>query len=81
MINKIIIKNFSLMLYNAIKDSGFSYREIAKKIVLSSKREIYNYVNGEKWPSPERLLKIIYLLKIDVSQLFIDINLKEVIHD
>lgn len=81
MINKIIIKDFSLMLYNAIKESGMSYKEIARLIGLSSKREIYNYVNGEKWPSPERLLKIICLLNLNINQLFPDINFQEVYND
>ena len=68
--NKIIIKKFSLMLYNAIKESNISYEDIACKLGLTSKREINSYVNGEKWPSPERLLKIIYFLKLDLNYLF-----------
>lgn len=78
--NKIIIKNFSLMLYNAIKESKLSYDDIANKLSLTSKREIYSYVNGEKWPSPERLLKIIYLLNIDLNCLFDSLK-KEKIND
>ena len=68
--NKIIIKNFSLLLYNAIKESKFSYEDIANELGLTSKREIYSYINGEKWPSPERLLKIIYLFNLDLNCLF-----------
>lgn len=68
--NNTIIKNFSLMLYKAIKESNLSYEDIANKLGLTSKREVYSYINGEKWPSQERLLKIIYLLNLDLNVLF-----------
>ena len=60
---------FGLILYNAILNSGYSYEEIAYLINLKSSREIYNYVNGIKWPSMIRMLKLIQLLKLDINSI------------
>ena len=32
-------------------------------------REIYNYVNGTKWPSNVRMLKLIQLFKLDINSI------------
>lgn len=38
-------------------------------INLKSSREIYNYVNGIKWPSAVRMLKLIELFKLDINSI------------
>ncbi len=60
---------FSDILYDAINRSGYSYEEVASMINLKSSREIYNYVNGMKWPSNVRMLKLIQLFKLDINSI------------
>ena len=60
---------FAQILYDAILKSGYSYEAVASKINLKSKREIYNYVNGTKWPSTIRMLKLIQLFKLDIDSI------------
>lgn len=60
---------FADILYDAINSSGYSYEEVASMINLKSSREIYNYVNGIKWPSTIRMLKLIQLFKLDITSI------------
>lgn len=60
---------FAYALYDAINKSGYSYEEVASMINLKSSREIYNYVNGIKWPSAVRILKLIQIFKLDINSI------------
>lgn len=60
---------FADILYDAINRSNYSYEEVASMINLKSSREIYNYVNGIKWPSTIRMLKLIQLFKLDINSI------------
>ena len=60
---------FADALYDAINKSGYSYEEVAFMINLKSSREIYNYVNGIKWSSTSRMLKLIQIFKLDISSI------------
>lgn len=60
---------FADALYDAINKSGYSYEEVASMINLKSSREIYNYVNGIKLPSAERMLKLIRIFKLDINSI------------
>ena len=60
---------FADALYDAINKSGYSYEKVASMINLKSSREIYNYVNGIKWPSALRMLKLIQIFKLDISSI------------
>lgn len=60
---------FADALYDAINKSGYSYEEVAFMINLKSSREIYNYVNGIKWQSAVRMLKLIELFKLDINSI------------
>lgn len=60
---------FAQILYDAIISSGYSYEDVASMINLKSSREIYNYVNGIKWPSTVRMLKLIQLFKLDINSI------------
>lgn len=60
---------FGYALYKAIEISNYSYEEVASMINLKSTREIYNYVNGVKWPSNVRMLKLIQLFKLDINSI------------
>lgn len=60
---------FADALYEAINKSGYSYEEVAFMINLKSSRESYNYVNGIKWPSTSRMLKLIQIFKLDISSI------------
>ena len=60
---------FAQILYDAIISSGYTYEDVASMINLKSSREIYNYVNGTKWPSTVRMLKLIQLFKLDINSI------------
>ena len=60
---------FADALYDAINKSGYSYEKVASMINLKSSREIYNYVNGIKWPSTSRMLKLIQIFKLDINSI------------
>lgn len=60
---------FAQALYDAIISSGYTYEDVASMINLKSSREIYNYVNGTKWPSTVRMLKLIQLFKLDINSI------------
>ena len=60
---------FGLVLYKAIERSNYSYDDVAKMINLKSTREVYNYVNGIKWPSNVRMLKLIQIFKLDINSI------------
>lgn len=60
---------FSQILYDAIISSGYTYEDVASMINLKSSREIYNYVNGTKWQSTVRMLKLIQLFKLDINSI------------
>lgn len=63
------IEKFGMALYNAIKDSNYSYAEVAAMIGLKSNREIYNYISGLKWPSNVRMLKLIQIFNLDINSI------------
>ncbi|MGM9972274.1 MAG: hypothetical protein ACI35W_07680 [Anaeroplasmataceae bacterium] len=63
------LDKFGVALYNAIKDSNYSYAEVAVLIGLKSEREIYNYISGLKWPSNVRMLKLIQIFKLDINSI------------
>lgn len=60
---------FAQALYDAILKSGYSYEDVASMIDLKSSREIYNYIDGIKWPSTIRMLKLIQLFKLDIDSI------------
>ncbi|MGM9969674.1 MAG: helix-turn-helix domain-containing protein [Anaeroplasma sp.] len=63
------IDKFGMALRKAIEDSNYSYAEVAVMIGLKSKREIYNYISGLKWPSNVRMLKLIQIFKLDINSI------------
>ena len=56
-------------IYRAIEKSGLTYEEVAEELGLSSPRVIYEWTNGNKFPSLVRLVNLSLLLNVQMEGL------------
>lgn len=60
---------FGDALYKAINENAMNYDSVAKLIGLKDSRQIYCYVNGEKWPSQLRLIMLIHHFNLNLEEI------------
>ena len=58
-----------LKLYRLIKESGFTYAEIAEYLELQTPRVIYDWINGNKLPSTENLYNLAELFNVQIEDI------------
>ena len=58
-------------IYRAIEGSGLNYNQVAEELGLTSPRVIYEWVNGNKIPSPVRLVNLAALLNVQIEDLLV----------
>lgn len=64
------IKNFGLNLYRIRTEQGKSRQWLADELGYETKRIIYDYENGIKFPKLENALKIAMALGVDLDSMF-----------
>ena len=56
-------------IFRAIEKSGLSYEKVAEELGLQSPRVIYEWTNGNKFPSLVRLVNLSALLNVQIEGL------------